>query len=108
MKVKIVLFALLGTLALAGAAKASFTPHIHQGEAEERTVRFLHSEEAGWRYRSEGYVDCNGGRISNISWACRVGWTGSAGCSIGRVRITNEYRERGTIYYDAHFIGRRC
>ena len=108
MKLKVVLLTAVALLALVAIAQSYFIPHIHKGEAESRTASFLHQQYASWRYRQEGYIDCDNGRISNIAWACRVGWISGRTCRLGRVRITNEYGDGHTIYYDIHFVGRRC
>lgn len=108
MRLKVILATSAAVLALSGAAQGYFIPHIHQGDAEQRTAAFLHQSYASWRYRSEGYIDCDNGRLSNVSWACRVGWIRGGTCRQGRVRITNQYLSGNQIYYNIHFIGRRC
>jgi hypothetical protein len=83
-------------------------PVLRRPAAEQDTAQFLHKNVPGWRYRREGYIDCRGGRINAHTWACRVGWYGSGHCRQGRVRITNEYREGGVTFYEAHMISRHC
>lgn len=110
MKLRFSLVALFALLALSGNAEANYVEHptIHERQAEEDALAFLHKNYATWRYRQEGYVDCRYGRINRITWACRVGWRKGYNCWLGRMQIENEYREVNVVYYKVHFQARRC
>jgi hypothetical protein len=108
---RIVVLALALFVVQVGMAEAGYYveyPTIHERAAEEDAAQFLHKNYATWRYREEGYIDCRGGRLNRITWACRVGWIKGHNCWLGRMQIQNEDREGSTIYYNVHFRARRC
>lgn len=99
MKVKIATLGAAGALALSGSALAYVErPPIREHVAERRVAKYLR-DYPGWRYREGGFIDCRQGRINGYAWACRVAWWSGRRCRHGRVRITNEYAERGVTYY---------
>jgi hypothetical protein len=74
-----------------------FTGRTHVPAVDKRTAelvvgRSLRKDYPGWRRRDYGYIDCDGGRISRIHWACAVGWGTDGGrLRCGRARVTGEY-----------------
>ncbi|HEV2858977.1 MAG TPA: hypothetical protein VGW80_11315 [Solirubrobacterales bacterium] len=84
----------------------------HPGIGEEaafiQTQHFMAKTYPGWRSRAVGYIDCRNGRINGYSWSCAVGWARGRNCWQGRVRVTAQYAEEGTIYYNVHLKARPC
>jgi hypothetical protein len=100
----------LSALAMPSPAFGVYVEHptIHEREAFENTQSFLAKKYSGWRRREAGYIDCRPGRINRYTWSCAVGWLAGSNCWQGRVRVENEYKEDGVVYYNVRFRARRC
>lgn len=108
MKRLAVIGVLVGALVFAGSAAAYVErPGVGEAAAEQRVAKFLRTY-PGWRYREDGFIDCWRGRINGYTWGCRVAWWSGRRCRQGRIRITNEYSERGVTYYQVNASVRRC
>jgi len=102
--------AVLGVLALPASAPGAYVEHptITEQEAFRGTQHFLAKKYSGWRKRAAGYIDCRPGRINRYTWSCAVGWLAGRNCWQGRVRVENEYKEDGVVYYSIRFRARPC
>jgi hypothetical protein len=101
--------AVLAALCLPSSAVAyAEHPAIGEEAAFIQTQHFLAKNYPGWRSRAVGYIDCGRGRINAYTWTCAVGWARGHNCWQGRVRVTAEYSEERTTYYNVHLVARRC
>lgn len=108
MKRAAVIGVVLGALVIPSSAGAYVErPGIGEHSAELSVAKYVR-QFPGWRYREDGFIECRRGRINGYMWACRVAWWTLPRCRHGRVRITNEYAERGVTYYHVNSVLTPC
>jgi hypothetical protein len=107
-------FALLASLFCATAspavALAGYVAHptITEGLAKEWATSYMHKNDAHWRYRTSGGIDCRRGRLNRYSWACRVHYREGGFCASGRVNVIYEYKTDGKAGHSEQYNGRPC
>lgn len=79
----------VGLLAMSGSPADAFAP-INIRQAEDQASSLMR-QEALWRYRTEGQLDCRRGRISGTEWSCRVWMRKGSKCGVGRIRVIKYY-----------------
>lgn len=73
-----------------GTASAARIHTVYRDDAERASYSVLR-QVSGWRYRSEGFLDCSRGRIDRITWACRYGYRQGNLCGRGRIQVRGYY-----------------
>ena len=62
-------------------------PKVTLGLARSWSLRLLHKQVPTWTYRTAGFLQCGGGKISRSQWRCRVEWIAGSVCHAGRIRV---------------------
>ena len=71
-------------------SQAVYLPSVGPNLAESETRKLLR-QNAFWRYRSIGDIDCRRGKIDRITWSCRITIIKGKRCQRGRSRVYSRY-----------------
>jgi hypothetical protein len=82
-------------------------PTVTLAFAEKGTRIFLRQNLGSWRHRSNGEVDCIGGKITRTRWSCHIAWIRGARCNVGRIQVFGAGHRNGRAIYRGHLRWQR-